>query len=132
MSEAPTSFLLFDPISKSWSTQEYTLEDLDFMPEVTEESYLCTPDGKTRMTVAEARDYKAKPTQELYHYEVIEHTQTKFEGLLNGSVYDKDGLKKKLNDCARRGYRLVGMCAPNTKEGMNVHGVIAIMEKKIH
>lgn len=82
-----------------------------------------------------------------YHYEVIEHT--KYNGAL-GSNYDVEGLKRKLNVYGSRGYKLVGLCSPSCfqtenisalsslfsnspshHDGLNIHGVVAIMEKVI-
>ena len=143
MNPEPPTFLLFDPAIGSWSTQLYSIEDLDFMPEVTEDSIVCTPDGKQQMTLAEARNFVPDELPELYHYHVVEHT--KYIGL---GKFDVEGLKKKLNEAARRGYRLVSVCAPTTLQSqsltsvlnsgtpagtaLSLHGVVAIMEKRVH
>lgn len=143
MDNTPT-FIYYDPDTASWSNQTYTLDELQYMPEITEQTYLCTADGKKRMTYAEARNYTPPEKKAIYHYEVIEHTKYSLGGDL-----DISGFKKKLNECARKGYRLVGICAPTTQQteqlkaiqgaltgssgspSVSLNGIVAIMEARL-
>lgn len=139
-----TTYLIYDEISGAWSNQDYTLEEISLMPEVTDATHICTADGKHTLTLGQARERAANaPAPSIKrHYLVIEHSKS--AGAIGGS-YDAKGLQAKLNEAASRGYRLVGVCSPTVGAGgqiassligggassaPHIQGVVAIMEKE--
>lgn len=94
------TFLYFDPVLQSWDTQSYTMAELAELPDITEDSVICTADGATQLTFGELM--KKPINRDVYQYEVVTH------GRYIGDVFDAAGLKSKLNTLGAKGFRLVG------------------------
>lgn len=97
------------------------------------------PQPTKEQSEPESQQEEITPDQK-YHYEIVEHT--KYKGIA-GQDYDINGLKEKINNLAKQGYRLVGVCSPTTMSNhtasifgggaaISLHGVVAIMEKDLH
>ena len=92
------TFLYYDPVMQAWDTQAYTLAELAELPDISEQSIICTADGQTQMTYADALNTNTQ--KECYQYEVVTH------GKYIKDVFDAAGLKAKLNALGAHGYRL--------------------------
>lgn len=94
------TFLYFDPVMQAWDSQAYTLAELAELPDINEQSIICTADGQTQMTYADAKS--APLVKDCFQYEVVTH------GKYINDEFDAVGLKEKLNALGAHGFRLVG------------------------
>lgn len=143
MNTIPSHFLVYDDMEQTWkptTLEELSMRndpDLYVVPiyENNQQGEQCTWQDWPEQQ--KARDLKLKEQQEeerrkaeankpnIYEYEVIEHT--KYKGLL--AEYDSEGLKEKINDLAKKGYRLVSASNIVTSAHTSLQGIVAIMEK---
>lgn len=137
------TYLYYDPEMQAWSNQDYTLEEICSFPGVTDETHICLPDGSRTLTVAQAREaYGTSDTfTKRYEYRVIEHTK------YNMGKLDTKAFEAKLNAMARSGWRVIGVCAPDTMttatpvyndvmgvgcvgEKVSIAGLVAVLERQ--
>ncbi len=112
-------YFLLDSITNMWSEKLYTLEDLLFMNNLDDSSVLATEDGKTTLTLGEAK--AANPIQPVpgkvkmftsprstatgsrkKEYKVLSQKDKWYSG-----KFDPDLLEKALNDYAEMGYQVI-------------------------